>query len=58
VTFAVPVVWLSNKPGFELHEVWIASMASVALQALFSLWLLRGQFRQRLQVVQAAAAPA
>ena len=59
ITFAVPVVWLSNKPGFELHEVWIASMASVALQALFSLWLLRGQFQRRLQpAAVAATAPA
>jgi len=59
ITFAVPVVWLSNKPGFELHEVWIASMASVALQALFSLWLLRGQFQRRLRpAAVAATAPA
>ena len=54
LTFALPVAWLAHQPHFELHEVWIASMASVALQALFSLWLLRGQFRQRLQLAPAA----
>ena len=54
LTFALPAVWLSRQPGFQLHNVWIASMASVALQALFSLWLLRGQFRQRLQAAPQA----
>ena len=54
VTFALPAIWLSRQPGFELHEVWVLSMASVALQALFSLWLLRRQFQR----LQPAAAPA
>ncbi len=53
VTFAVPVVWLSHQSGFELHHVWIVSMVSVALQALFSLWLLRRQLRQRMVAVPA-----
>jgi len=55
-TFALPAIWLSRQPGFALHQVWILSMASVALQALFSLWLLRRQF-QRLQPA-AVSAPA
>jgi Na+-driven multidrug efflux pump len=55
ITFAVPVVWLSHQPGFELHQVWIVSMMSVALQAVFSWWLLRGQFQQRLQAAPVAA---
>jgi putative MATE family efflux protein len=57
VTFAIPVIWLSRQSGFQLYQVWIVSMASVALQALFSLWLLRRQFQQRLQPI-AAPAPA
>jgi len=57
LTFALPAAWLSQQPGFALHHVWIVSMVSVALQALFSLWLLRGQFRQRLQL-EPVAAPA
>jgi putative MATE family efflux protein len=55
-TFALPAVWLSRQPGFQLHHVWLVSMASVALQAIFSLWLLRRQFQQRLRPVAAAAA--
>ena len=55
LTFALPAIWLSHQPGFELHHVWIVSMASVALQALFSLWLLRRQFQLRLRPVPAAA---
>ena len=48
LTFALPAIWLSRQPGFELHHVWIVSMVSVALQALLSLWLLRRQLQQRL----------
>jgi putative MATE family efflux protein len=55
ITFVLPAIWLSHQPGFELHQVWILSMASVALQALTSLWLLRGQFQRRLQPVAVAA---
>ena len=55
LTFVLPVIWLSHQPGFELRHVWLMSMASVALQALFSLWLLRGQLKQRLQPLEAAA---
>jgi putative MATE family efflux protein len=55
-TFALPALWLSHQPGFALHHVWILSMASVALQALFSLWLVRGQLQMRLS--SAPAAPA
>ncbi|HZP65625.1 MAG TPA: MATE family efflux transporter [Rudaea sp.] len=53
VTFAVPTLILSQQPGFELHHVWLISMASVALQAVFSLWLLRGQFQRRLRPLEA-----
>ena len=47
LTFALPVLWRSRQPGFELHHVWMMSIASVTLQALFSLWLLRGQLQRR-----------
>ncbi|MEJ0048474.1 MAG: MATE family efflux transporter [Rhodospirillales bacterium] len=49
VTFAGPAVWLSLQPGFKLVEVWYLSVASVALQAVVSLLLLRWQMRKRLQ---------
>ncbi|MGH8122483.1 MAG: hypothetical protein ACREPT_06895 [Rudaea sp.] len=55
LTFILPAIWVSRQPGFQLHDVWIVSMVSVALQALFSLWLLRGQLQRRLQPKVAAA---
>ena len=54
ITFALPAVWLSTRPGFTMMQVWYLSVATVALQALTSLWLLRREFRQRL----AGGAPA
>ena len=57
-TFVLPAIWLSRQPGFQLHHVWLVSMTSVALQAIFSLWLLRRQFQQRLQHSVSAAATA
>lgn len=56
VTFALPAIWLSHQPGFALHQVWIVSMASQGLQALFSLWLLRRQLQKRTQQMPQAAA--
>lgn len=47
VTFAVPAFWLSRQPGFKLEHLWYLSVATVTLQMLTSLWLLRGQFRTR-----------
>jgi putative MATE family efflux protein len=58
MTFAIPALWLSTRPGFELKELWFLSVATVTLQALTSLWLLRGQFRRRLITAPAAAAAA
>ncbi|HEX7915681.1 MATE family efflux transporter [Rudaea sp.] len=56
LTFALPTIWLSRQPGFELRDVWMASVASVALQAIFSLWLMRREFQLRLKPVGVAAA--
>jgi len=54
-TFALPAIWLSRQPGFQLHQVWITSIVSVTLQALFSLWLLRRQLQLRMQPAEAPA---
>ncbi len=51
VTFVVPAVWLSGWQDFELFHLWLLSVASVALQALFSLWLLKGESRRRLDAL-------
>jgi putative MATE family efflux protein len=56
VTFAVPALWLSTRPGFELKQLWFLSVATVTLQALTSLWLLRGELRRRLIAAPTTAA--
>ncbi len=48
VTFVLPALWLAQRPGVELRHFWYLSVASVALQALTSLLLLRMVMRQRL----------
>jgi putative MATE family efflux protein len=48
VTFAIPVVWLSLQPGFRIESVWYLSVATVALQAVTSLLLIRREFRRRM----------
>jgi putative MATE family efflux protein len=47
-TFVAPALWLASRPGFTLKQLWWLSVASVASQAVLSLWLLRGQLRTRL----------
>jgi putative MATE family efflux protein len=54
VSFVLPVLWLSAQPQFEMIQVWYISVGSVALQALFSLWLVRRELRLRLSVAPAA----
>ena len=49
LTFAAPVVLVSRLPGFELHHVWWLSVATVNLQAVLSLWLLRREFALKLR---------
>jgi putative MATE family efflux protein len=56
VTFVVPALWIAAQPAFQLTQLWYVSVTSVTLQALFSLWLVRREFRLRLPA--AAAAPA
>jgi putative MATE family efflux protein len=50
VTYAIPVLWLSARPGFRIEHIWYLSIATTNLQALLSAWLLRLQFRKRLVV--------
>jgi len=56
VTFAIPALWLSTRPGFELKQLWFLSVATVTLQAMTSLFLLWRQFQQRLVAKPVAAA--
>ncbi|HEY0747754.1 MAG TPA: MATE family efflux transporter [Steroidobacteraceae bacterium] len=55
-SFVLPVMWMSNQPHFELIHVWYVSVVSVALQALVSLWLVRREFKQRLEPIAESVA--
>jgi putative MATE family efflux protein len=48
LVFGILVTWISMRPGFQLSEVWYASVATMTLQAVLSLLLLRVQLRKRL----------
>ena len=54
VSFMIPAFWLASRPRFEPTQLWYASVASMTLQAFVSLWLARGQLRQRLAPPAAA----
>ncbi len=41
LTFALPVLWMTQQPWFETRLMWYASVATQALQALLAWWLLR-----------------
>ncbi|MBR0795051.1 MATE family efflux transporter [Bradyrhizobium jicamae] len=57
VTYAVPVIWLSTRPGFRIEYVWYLSIATTTLQAALSLWLLRREFGKRLAPSARAITP-
>jgi Na+-driven multidrug efflux pump len=48
VTFMLPAIWLSTVPGYRIDQVWYLSVASVWLQAIISIILLRRTMRVRL----------
>ena len=48
ITYALPVLWLSARPGFRIEYAWYISNATTTLQAVLGLWLLHLEFRKRL----------
>jgi Na+-driven multidrug efflux pump len=48
VTFVGPAIWLSRQPWFQMRHLWYLSVATVAVQALTSLVLIRREFHRRL----------
>lgn len=58
VTFAVPAVWLSTQPWFELRHLWYTSVCTVALQAAAAWWMLALEMRSKLRVGVPAKTPA
>jgi putative MATE family efflux protein len=57
VTFAIPAVWLSTRPGFQIRHIWVLSVATVAVQLAVSLLLVRHQFRRRLDPASPGLSP-
>lgn len=47
LTYAIPALWLARQPGFTLTHVWTLSVVTVAMQALFTVWLLRRELQRR-----------
>ncbi|MGE9010025.1 MATE family efflux transporter [Leptospira interrogans] len=54
ITYALPVLWLSARPGFRIEYAWYISNATTTLQAGLSLWLLHLEFRKRLAPLRSA----
>jgi putative MATE family efflux protein len=47
--FAAPAVWLSHRPDFHMRQLWHLSVATVTLQMIVNLGLLRWEFRRKLR---------
>jgi len=57
--FALPATLLSLRPGFTIREVWYLSVATVGVQAITNVLLLRREFGRKLNfATQAAPMPA
>ncbi len=57
MTFALPAIWLTTLPSFELRHLWYLSVSTVALQAGVSWWMLRVEFGKRLGGATLEAVP-
>ena len=49
ILFALPAVYLSRTPGFEIGHVWYLSVGSIIFQMCVNLLLLRHELRKRLR---------
>jgi putative MATE family efflux protein len=56
--FAIPAIWMSGRPGFDLRDVFALSVATVLIQTFMTWTWLRVEFRRRLEDVPAARAQA
>ena len=57
ITFAVPALWLSTRPGFQIKHIWTLSVITVLIQVVVSLLLLRREFRLRLRPAEPVLSP-
>jgi putative MATE family efflux protein len=58
VLFAIPAFALSHRPGFQLWHLWYLSVASVTVQLVTNLWLLRREFARKLAALRPEPRPA
>jgi putative MATE family efflux protein len=49
VLFALPAIYISRTPGFEIRHVWYLSVGSIILQMCVNLLLLRHELRKQLR---------
>lgn len=49
LNFALPAVWLSRQPWFELRHLWYVSVCTVALQAAAAWWMLSLEMKDKLR---------
>jgi len=54
LVFAPAALWMSRQPDFSLLQIWQLSVATVAMQAVLSLCLLRWQWRRSMASVARA----
>jgi putative MATE family efflux protein len=52
-SFIIPALWLMHQPHFRLEELWYVSIASMTVQAVVSLLLVRSQLRRRMPAAAA-----
>lgn len=50
--FSITVLWISRRATFHIEEVWYVWVASLALQAIVSLCLLRIEFKRQVQTIR------
>ena len=50
LTYVVPAVWLAGQPWAALHDFWYLSVASLTVQAVFAVRLLRHQLHHKLKL--------
>lgn len=55
LTFAIPGLWMSGQPWFTARHLWWLSVATVAGQALLSLWLVRRELQRKLNFTTSPA---
>jgi putative MATE family efflux protein len=47
--FALPALWISTQPGFNLEQLWHWSVVTTWVQAGLTFWLMRVQLNKRLE---------